>query len=417
MATISGTLGDDILHGTDTHDVIRGLTGLDSLYGGDGHDRIFANQGNDFLYGENGNDHLDGGLGNDTLYGGSGNDTLNGGDGANTLYGGDGNDTLIDNGYSVFLQGGAGKDTYQILDPDSGSTINNYDEHATTSNGDTVFFGEEIQSVGMVAKRWGERLVFDNPTLGKYGILEVQNYFLEDSHTVQYFEFADGTRWDTDHIKSLAIRKSTQGDDLITGFRGNDLIEGLGGNDRIHGMAGNDKIRGGAGDDRLNGDEGNDSIHGGDGHDKILGGAGNDTLIGNHNYDFLFGGEGNDRLSAGADGGSLTGGQGQDVYRFGRGFAQTSIYNYDETATSDNGDTILLTDSTYTPDITLTRIQDDLILGFHDSTDKLSVYKYFSDEGTTSYTVENVQFADGTLWGYQDVLARTTPSPTPVFVL
>ncbi|BAY25154.1 hypothetical protein NIES2100_49580 [Calothrix sp. NIES-2100] len=57
MATIKGTVADDILNGT---------TSTDRLYG---------YEGNDILNAGTGNDSLDGGSGNDIMSGGSGNDT------------------------------------------------------------------------------------------------------------------------------------------------------------------------------------------------------------------------------------------------------------------------------------------------------------------------------------------------------
>jgi hypothetical protein len=89
-ATIVGTAGRDVLHGTKRADVIvalggndlvRGLGAGDRVCAGAGSDRVEGGAGNDRLYGEAGNDLLLGGPGKDRLYGGPGKDRMNGGPG------------------------------------------------------------------------------------------------------------------------------------------------------------------------------------------------------------------------------------------------------------------------------------------------------------------------------------------------
>lgn len=65
MPAIPGTLGDDILYGTDDDDTITGLGG---------NDRLFGFGGNDLLDGGDGSDIIDGGTGADTMTGGVGDD-------------------------------------------------------------------------------------------------------------------------------------------------------------------------------------------------------------------------------------------------------------------------------------------------------------------------------------------------------
>lgn len=76
---IWGNAGDDMIDGQGGDDIIDGGPGNDTLYGGDGDDQIWGGEGHDVLYGQQGNDYLEGGFGNDTLYGGNGNDILVGG--------------------------------------------------------------------------------------------------------------------------------------------------------------------------------------------------------------------------------------------------------------------------------------------------------------------------------------------------
>lgn len=127
MATTS-SLGNDILKGTNTPNVIWASRGDDSVYGMSGNDRLYGEHGADRISGGEGNDRIGGGMGADKLYGDKGEDTLFGdfakdflwgGDGKDKLFGGQGDDTLLgangddalygNEGYDV-LDGGAGND-------------------------------------------------------------------------------------------------------------------------------------------------------------------------------------------------------------------------------------------------------------------------------------------------------------------
>jgi hypothetical protein len=75
--------GNDVVHGDAEDDVVCGGPGNDSLMGARGLDRLFGGEGDDWLFGAPGDDVLDGGEGDhDVLWGGPGFDKLNGGPGA-----------------------------------------------------------------------------------------------------------------------------------------------------------------------------------------------------------------------------------------------------------------------------------------------------------------------------------------------
>lgn len=76
---IWGNAGNDTIDGQGGDDIIDGGPGHDTLYGGSDHDMLYGGSGHDVLYGEYGNDYLEGGSGNDTLHGGDGADILVGG--------------------------------------------------------------------------------------------------------------------------------------------------------------------------------------------------------------------------------------------------------------------------------------------------------------------------------------------------
>jgi len=101
LATIVGTDGDDVLHGTPGRDVIWGGRGDDRFrvigsLRGVGEVRVAGGPGDDVLRGGGEDSLLEGGLGADRLYGGAGSDALIAGraGGPNFLHGGPGGSLL-----------------------------------------------------------------------------------------------------------------------------------------------------------------------------------------------------------------------------------------------------------------------------------------------------------------------------------
>ena len=179
------------------------------------------------------------------------------------------------------------------------------------------------------------------------------------------------------------------GDDILNGEGSNDSLSGGGGHDRLDGGAGNDYLYGNNGDDTLNGGLGNDTLYGGNGDDTLNGGLGNDDLYGRSGDDTLDGSGGNDWLA---------GGSGADTYLFGRGSGSDTIDNDDRDSVGVQADKILLDSGIGTGDVTLRRRNNDLYLTINGTRDQLRVRRYFDYDGASRYAVENIKFADGTVW-------------------
>jgi Ca2+-binding RTX toxin-like protein len=143
---IKGTPGNDVLTGTERHDLIAGLAGDDQISGLGRGDILFGNRGNDTIAGGDGidviiggpdNDNLDGGnsldivrgrSGDDTVAGGNGRDLLFGGRGVDSLSGGDGNDRLhavARDGQMDTLDCGAGNHDVAVVREGEPLTISN----------------------------------------------------------------------------------------------------------------------------------------------------------------------------------------------------------------------------------------------------------------------------------------------------
>ncbi|WP_320442707.1 calcium-binding protein [Herbaspirillum sp. alder98] len=389
--SICGYSTDDVIHGDAGDDWLRGAGGNDTLDGGDGNDNLVGGSGNDQLHGGEGNDSLSGESGNDILNGGAGNDVLIGGAGDDILNGGEGNDDLT---------GSAGDDVY-LFDRGDGQDIirDPYYQRPRTDN-DTILFGSNIASEDIsIVRNYSDDLILK--VNGTDDSFTVQRYFTADCNTATALEnisFADGTTWDIDTIKKMAMIATDANDsicgystdDVIHGDAGDDWLRGAGGNDTLDGGDGNDNLVGGSGNDQLHGGEGNDSLSGESGNDILNGGAGNDVLIGGAGDDILNGGEGND---------DLTGSAGDDVYLFDKGDGQDIIRDpYYQRPRTDN-DTILFGSNIAPEDISIVRnYSDDLILKVNGTDDSFTVQRYFTADCNTATALENISFADGTTW-------------------
>ncbi len=296
-----------------------------------------------------GNDVLTGDSGNDALYGEAGDDTLDGSFGNDLLSGGTGND---------LLKGGYGDDTYLFNAGDGQDTI------IESSGADTLRMGEGLLAEQAVLSR--QRVQgYDSLVLGfrdRADSVIIQGYFSLDSYQVEQIAFADGTVWDVAAVKAMLLA-GTEAAQSLQAYREGSEIHAGGGNDMLTGDNGNDALYGEAGDDTLDGSFGNDLLSGGTGNDTLKGGSGN------------------------------------DIYLFNAGDGQDTIIE------SSGADTLRLGEGLLSEQAVLSRQRvqgyDSLVLNFRDRADSVIIRGYFSLD---YYQVEQIVFADDTLWLPEDVL-------------
>ena len=357
----NGITGD----GAAKDDIILGVGGNETLRGHDGDDVVFASGGSDTIYGGAGNDRLDGGAGND------------------------------------YLDGGTGADVYKFGRGGGQDTVQNYD--TSTDKIDAILFASDVAPADVLVTRNSDNLILT--IAGTTDKITVQSYFNNDAagnYKLEEVRFANGTIWNIETIKAMAI-VGTSGANSLYGYAGNDTIDGLEGNDTVYGRAGNDSLLGGAGTDSLYGEDGDDQLDGGADLDYLHGGNGNDTLIGSAGNDQLNGGAGNDSLDGGSGNDILDGSAGSDVYHFGRGGGQDTMSNYDTSA--GKTDAILFASDVAPADVLVTRNNDDLILTIAGTTDKIAVQSYFNNDAAGNYKLEEVRFANGTIWNIETIKA------------
>jgi Ca2+-binding RTX toxin-like protein len=300
----AGTAGNDAIRGTSLADTLTGGNGNDTLTGFEGNDRLDGGAGSNWLDGGAGNDTLLGGHdGNDMLLGGDGNDSLNGILGSDTLYGGAGDDSLRGDEGLLHFYGGTGNDTLSTGGMasmtayfgrgDGRDTINPHQDWATSVN--TLQFTGAITKSDIVVSVSGASLVLSiRGTADSVTIARFYNYGWPGAEGanigggmagVQRIQFADGTAWTLDELKTIVFAGTTGHDTVRGSFRNDTLTGGLG-NDTLLGMGGNDWLDGGAGSDSMVGGTGNDTYIVDAAGDTVLelGNDGTDTVRSSVNY-------------------------------------------------------------------------------------------------------------------------------------
>jgi len=259
------------------------------------------------------------------------------------------------------VTGHAGDDSLRVSGDGSG-TINfaKGDGHDELSNyGGDAFRNDTLSLTDILPDeialtRNGNALVITVTATGD--TFTVDDQFTETTRDVNLginrIVFADNTVWTRSEIP-------TSGSDTIIGTDGVDMLHGRGGDDQLSGLGASDA---------LFGDDGNDTLTGGAGNDALSGGDGSDTYV-------VAPGDGQDVISD-TRGSGIT-----NVVQFDSGIAPGDVYVY--TANAGN----------------------DIVLGRLDSTDTVTISAM---NGDATKGVDEVHFADGTIWSYADIMARRT---------
>jgi hypothetical protein len=175
-------------------------------------------------------------------------------------------------------------------------------------------------------------------------------------------------------------------------------MEGTFGSDAILGSLteGDGWINGLTGDDVIYGTDRQEYLVHGSGDALLVAGGGNDIIWAGEDDDILDGGQGDDRLfgEAGNDTYILRTGSGQDIIH-------ESFANVD-----DDGDTIWI-GSFLTPDeVAVKRSGNDLVVQIIGTDDKMTVQNFFRTYTAEIVSIDQIQFADGTVWGLEEILRR-----------
>ena len=375
-ALVLGNAGANVLTGGNGDDALYGLDGNDSLRGGAGFNLLEGGRGNDMLTADGGSNTLRGGAGDDVL-------TALANYSSNNLFeGGIGNDTITGSYLS---------DTYLFNRGDGQDTLQ--EASYGYANSDTLRFGADITAGDISLTRSGLDLVFSltngSDRITAKGWFAIGN--AANIYQIEQLQFADGTSWSNTSINTRALDVAgTAGADLLSGVDGYiDVIRGLDGNDSLSGLGGNDRLYGDGGDDTVGASGSNNLLDGGSGNDTLRI-SGSQVVSGNT----FIGGIGND---------TITGAYLSDTYLFNAGDGQDTIweasYGYANT------DILRLGAGITVSDILLLRSGLDLMVNFVGGIDQIKLSNWFGvGNAPNIYQIEQVQFADGTVWSN----ARTT---------
>lgn len=440
---------------------LQNIIRFNTITGSGNNDNLPGTNNPDFIYGREGNDTLTGGRGNDYLNGGAGYDTY-------VFNKGDGQDIIAEDApYTIKFGTGITKNDLIINEDYITAESGSYDflylaatDISLKNSTDNIKLGELPYSSDYRAYNTYKIAVeFADGAKATLADLIPVNI-----NGTDYAENIIG------NSKSNVIRAYAGNDTIQDTLGGNDTIYAGSGNDyiktdkgsayRIYGEDGNDVIEavgghirqilyrpdggiteyssdyidGGNGNDTITDEGGSNTIYGGQGDDKILvkleafeelyiakndyinGGSGYDSIIDEGGNDTLIGGLGNDTIVS-YDGFVPDIGEtyysnfdnSNDTYLFNRGDGQDIIADYRGT------DTINFGSGIYKSNVTFTRNNYDVIIGFNNSTDKITVKNWYYNEPESNKKIETLKFADGSSYSSLDIeriIWNSTINPT-----
>lgn len=300
-----------------------------------------------------GDDYISAGNADDVVYGDNGNDSINTGLG---------NDILIGESGDDILNGGAGNDMYVFAKGDGSDTI------IDSAGNDTLQFAEGITQDDLVLRQEGNNL--------RVAIKEANTPIddLNDSIVIKDW-FSVGNRIETFSFSDGMVLNGAESILSMIGSDENDTFAWNESSVTLSTDAGNDTITLGGGNDTLSGGTGNDVLQGGGGNDTYVfnRGDGIDTIIDVENYQPYYW---NKNYTVAQDGGD-------DTLRFGNGIT---------------ADDIMIKASANSNDLIVAIREDGK--SFADLTDKITLRNWFDSK----YRIENIEFADGTVWDVNDIV-------------
>lgn len=283
---------------------------------------------------------------------GAGPDTIEAAAGNDSLHGGPGSDAYY---------GGAGADTYFISQNAIGECDDVFDDSSPAGSPDRVIFWD-LTSQQLTLSRQEGTLVFST---SQHPVARIHHQSTP-ARRIEQFLFADGVSWDFNTLMRTLPIQGTPADDTLIGF--SDTAN------RFQGLAGHDILTGGGLGDRLEGQAGNDQLRGMAGQDTLDGGEGNDILIGD---------------------------EGGDHYLYGANGGHDRIVDVDQR--SSEADRVIFSQHNRAALSRVQRLGSDLQLHFGPSSSLTLVNQLqpFS-------RIEQVQFADGTIWNHAMLLQQVS---------
>jgi Ca2+-binding RTX toxin-like protein len=390
---VLGNAGNNVLYGSKANNAIQGGDGDDRLESLDFASVTYSsfNQRYDYL---DSYDQLDGGNGNDTLRGYGGHDTLLGGAGDDTL-------EIRDASYAL-LDGGSGNDTltlrqtgnvssYVQVQFGQGAGVDRLSPAGARSEASWQGSKQGLSAIGLAVGTDASRLRFTQQDTSLVIALDGS----ADALTIEdFFSGPNQVRTDLDSIL-LPDRTRLTRDAIVAGLGRSSMAQATTGTDVLIASASGGALSAGDGDDHLFGQGAADALTGDAGNDVLKGAGGADTLSGGAGDDTLVGGAGADQYVFGAN-------WGQDVVseiRRDENFVAGEMNAVDDGAV----DAIVFQSGVLASDIRGKKDNFDLVLTHAVTGDTIRVTDWFLPDASTAGHVEEIRFADGTVWGQSQI--------------
>ena len=399
---------DDVFYGGNVNEVEHFVTGS-------GDDFVYADGAASLTSSGGGSDFIDAGAGSDTVLAGGGNDWVEGGSEDDLLVGGAGDDVIYadtsDNRSFTFDQA--------IAAGESGNQTPGQGDLISADAGDDIVIGAATADLlaggdgeDVIVGGAGDDTIYGDNSISaaSHGWSLVRSVSTLSSGVIFNVAFTDATVSGDVAIGGLDVIYGGAGDDWIFAGAGDDTVAGGIGNDVILGEGGSDALVGGDGNDFLDGDSGdsvaaglagNDYLDGGAGDDTLSAEAGDDILYGGSGEDILSGGDGNDILCGGPGTDVLAGGAGKDTYVFNKGDGTEYIVDTPAGTNDAEASVLVLGPGINRSDIKFTVGSLEVDLGDGDA---VHFVDFNGDDPLSTPVLDSIQFSDGTVMSYQDVL-------------
>ncbi|NRT58620.1 Ca2+-binding RTX toxin-like protein, partial [Leptothrix sp. C29] len=437
--TLIGGAGDDVYVVDATGDVVteNAGEGTDLIQAGVSYTAA-ANVENLTLTGTGGISATGNELAN-VLTGNSAANTLDGGAGDDTMIGGAGDDVYVVDAAGDVVTENAGEGTDLIQAGVSYTAAANVENLTLTGTGAISATGNELANVltGNAAANTLDGGAGNDTLIGSAGD---DVYVVDATGDVVTENAGEGTDLilaSVSYTASASVENLTLTGTGNLGLTGNELANVLTGNtgaNTLDGGTGSDTLIGGAGDDTYVVDAAGDVVteNAGEGTDLILAGVSytasanveNLTLTGtsaisatgNTLANVLTGNTGANTLDGGLGNDTLDGGDGNDVYLFGLGSGSDLISSWSWDTSVGKANVLRLGAGITPADLLLSRPAtvsptgegDALIVSLRGTSDRIVIDDFFwgNDPSNGYNEVQRIEFADGTAWDLQTIVAQ-----------
>lgn len=294
---------------------------------------------------------------------------------------------------------GSGDDLYRIVESDEPVFAIISESGKGESGDDTLLLDYEVTRDHLQFLRLSGDLYINDPTNEVY--LLITGYFSDANKRVETIRFRNGDEMKYADVCDIAnSQRGTEKDDVIIGYPETNHIWGNGGNDTLYGNKNVDYLLGGGGDDILTLDDSClGKLFGVGGNNFAYGMDGNDTVILDNGNDFIWGGKGDDIIRSGA---------GNDIiyYELGDGNDTVDDSRGESTLPYEGQDVLYLSEGILPEEVSVTLSPNTKIFYLHinKTGDIITLPGNLISGFTPVFPIEEIRFADGTLWTRNDLL-------------